>query len=343
MVKIMGVSLVSLEKIKIGGMDQWIYIRTKNIDNPILFYLHGGPGSPVMHLFRKSQADLENHFIVVQWEQRGAGKSYSNKIPEESMNLNQFISDLHELILILLKRFKKKKLYLVGHSWGSIIGILTVKKFPDLFYAYVGISQPVNMIENEKISYRLILKMATKLKNKKAIKQLKKIGVPFEGLKPPYKYPYKNGYNSRFILYKWLLKFGGVTYSINCTRDYRSYIQYYFKNQILFKFPFSSKEYTLLDKFKIALGGRFSMRLLTKEILSINLFNQIQNLEVPVYILMGKHDYNISPELAKNYFDILKAPKREFIWFEKSAHSPNFEEPEKFNRLLIERILPENF
>lgn len=167
-------SLVTLEKISLGGINQWISIRTKDIQNPILLYLHGGPGTPVMPLFRHFQAPLENYFIVIQWDQRGAGKSFSWHIPKESMTIEQFISDLHELIVLLCKRFNKEKIYLMGHSWGSVLGIKIVQRYPQLFHAYIGVGQASNTIETEKIMYRFVLNKSKELGDKKAVKRLKK-------------------------------------------------------------------------------------------------------------------------------------------------------------------------
>lgn len=143
-------SITSLEKIELGDINQWISIRGRNTSNPILLYLHGGPGTPVMPLFRHFQIPLEDHFIVVQWEQRGAGKSFSWKIPKETMIIEQFISDLHELIEILQKRFNKEKIYLMGHSWGSILGTFTVQKYPELFMHILALVKQVIQLRMKK-------------------------------------------------------------------------------------------------------------------------------------------------------------------------------------------------
>jgi pimeloyl-ACP methyl ester carboxylesterase len=327
--------IVSLERIKLGGINQCISIRGKNIDDPILLYLHGGPGTPVMPLFRYFQAPLEEHFIVVQWEQRGAGKSFSWKIPKESMNIEQFILDLHELIEILRKRFNKDKIYLMGHSWGSVLGTYMVQRNPELFYAYIGVGQASDTIETEKIMYQFVLDRSVEIKNKKAIKKLEKIGPPFNGLQPPYKNFYKGGYQAKMGVYGFVLKFGGIIYNV---RDYNTFLRLFLKYLPIFK-----PEYSLFDLIKIIQGNVFSTKLMMEELLTVNLFKQVPELKVPVYILMGRHDYNWSAELAKKYFDTLKAPKKEFIWFEKSAHAPNGEEPEKFNKVVIEKILPETY
>jgi len=329
----MSKSINSLEKIKLGNTNQWISIRGKKIDNPILLYLHGGPGTPVMPLFRYFQAPLEEYFIVVQWEQRGAGKSFSWKIPKETMTIEKFISDLHELIETLRKKFQKEKIYLMGHSWGSVLGTFIVQRHPDLFYAYIGVGQASDTIETEKIMYKFVLDKSQQLKKKTAIKKLEKIGPPFEGLQPPYKNFYKGGYQAKMGVYGLVAKYGGLIYN---ARDYNTFLRLFLKYLPIFK-----PEYKVFDLIKIVQGNIFSTKIMMKELLTVNLFKQVPELKVPVYFLMGRHDYNWSAELAKKYFDVLKAPKKDFIWFENSAHAPNGEEPEKFNKILIEKILPE--
>jgi pimeloyl-ACP methyl ester carboxylesterase len=143
-------SIALLEKKKIGGVDQWLLIRGKSIDNPILLFLHGGPGSAEWPLVRRYNSDLENHFIIAYWEQRGAGKSFRKGIP--GLNVAQFISDTREIIEYLKMKFAKNKVFMIGHSWGSLIGILTAQKLPELFSAYIGIGQFVNEKANEEIS-----------------------------------------------------------------------------------------------------------------------------------------------------------------------------------------------
>lgn len=318
-----------------GDIYQWISIRGSSPTNPLLIYLHGGPGTPVMPLFRHFQAPLENHFIVVQWEQRGSGKSFSWKIPKETMIVEQFISDLHELIEILQKRFNTEKIYLMGHSWGSILGTFTVQKYPELFYAYIGVGQASHTIDTEKIMYQFALQKAKELNDRKAVKKLGKIGPPFDGLQYPYNNFYKGGYQAKMSVYGLVAKYGGIIYN---ARNYNAFLRLFLKY-----LPLLKPEYGLIDLLRIIQGNIFSTKLMMKELLSVNLFEQVPKLKVPVYILMGRHDYNWPAELAKKYFDALKTPKKEFIWFEKSAHAPNGEEPEKFNKILIEKILPETY
>ncbi len=331
--KLMQDSLVTLEKIILGGINQWISIRAKNTKNPILLYLHGGPGTPVMPLFRHFQAPLEDYFNVVQWEQRGAGKSFSWHIPKESMTIEQFISDLHELILLLCKLFNKEKIYLMGHSWGSIFGIKTVQRYPQLFHTYIGVGQASNTVETEKIMYQFAMNKSKELGNIKAVKILKKIGPPFRDMQPPYSNFYKGGYLSKMRVYGLVSRYGGLIYNI---RGYRSLV----KNFLRY-IPLLKPEYTITDLIRITQGNFFSTKTMMKELLTVNLSEQVPEIKVPVYFLMGRHDYNWSAELAKKYFDKLKAPKKEFIWFENSAHAPNGEEAGKFNKIIIDKVLPE--
>ena len=331
----MPTSITSLEKIDLGGIPQWISLRSTDINNPILLYLHGGPGTPVMPLFRHFQAPLEEHFLVVQWEQRGAGKSFSWKIPKQSMTIDQFISDLHELIKILRKRFNKEKIYLVAHSWGSVFGMKTVQQYPELFHAYVGVGQASNTVETEQLMYHFVLEQARERQDNKTLRKLKRIGPPFQDLELPYTKFYKGGYQAKMSVYSLVAQYGGIIYKIKRMNDMIKIVLKYL--------PLLQPEYHLSDLFRIIQGNIFSTKTMMKELLQIDLIKEVPELKVPVYFLMGRHDYNWSAELAKQYFDHLKAPQKEFIWFEHSAHAPNGEEPNKFNRLLIDKIISETF
>lgn len=185
-----GSSITSLEKIKLGGQDQWILIRGVDRTNPIILFLHGGPGTSNMGLLRRYSSELEKHFLLVSWDQRGAGKSFSAKNPESSMTIDQFILDTFELVNYLRERFNKNRIVLAGHSWGSVLGALTVLKYPQLFSAYIGIAQTVNIAENERISYEWTLEQAKKANDKSAVKLLNDIGYP----------PYSGNWQKKFMI-----------------------------------------------------------------------------------------------------------------------------------------------
>lgn len=201
-------SITSLEKVMLGNLNQYILIRGKNKNNPVLLFLHGGPGSAQIGFAPRYQHSLEDDFVVVNWDQRGAGKSYSENIPKDTMTLEHFISDANELVDYLCHRFGRSKIFLVGHSWGSVLGSMLVYCYPEKFEAYIGIGQVVNMNDNERLSYQYVLKEAKKSNNKRAVKSLEGIGEP----------PYKNEIKDLMTQRKWLGKFKGAVYEKNSLR-----------------------------------------------------------------------------------------------------------------------------
>ncbi|MFX0079380.1 MAG: alpha/beta fold hydrolase, partial [Candidatus Hermodarchaeota archaeon] len=131
-----------MEEITLGDLKQWIFIRGTDQKNPVLLFLHGGPGAPLLGMSssRKYDAELIKHFTVVHWDQRGAGKSFNRDIPVDSMTLDRFVEDCNELIDYLRNRFHTQKVFIVGHSGGTIIGIKTAHKYPEKIHAYVGVA-----------------------------------------------------------------------------------------------------------------------------------------------------------------------------------------------------------
>jgi pimeloyl-ACP methyl ester carboxylesterase len=312
-------SIASLEKVNLGGQEQWILLRGMDITKPVILFLHGGPGTANMCLLRKYTGELEKHFIVVTWDQRGAGKSYQAINPHSAMTIDRFVLDTGELTQLLCQRFNQKKIFLVGHSWGSLIGILSIQKYPDLYHAYIGTGQIVNMQENEQISYDWTLAQATKAKDNRSIRTLTEMGTP----------PYTGDGQKKLMTQRRLLgKYGGELYD---------------SSQGAFPLVFSSlisaTEYTLLDKVNFFKGIFASNHLLWPELLTINLKKQELSFKVPVYFALGRYDYEAPSIIAEQYFKIIEAPKKEIIWFENSAHFANIEENEKFDDLLINRIL----
>lgn len=294
-----------IESLTFGGVTQWISLRSDNINNPILLFLHGGPGTAQIFWSRKSQKELESSFLVVNWDQRGAGRSYSRSLRKEDMKIERFVADAEELIEYLLKRFGQNKVFLVGHSWGSIVGVYLVAKRPDLIRAYIGIGQVVDMERGELISYQFTLDEAKRLNNKKAIQQLEKIGPP------PYAKLIDGG-----VQRDWLSKFHGVTYKGSLWN-------------ILFR-NISLKDTRPFDIIQFVAGAMFSLSTLEDEQNRVKIIQDVPEMKVPVYFCTGRRDYNVPFELVVEYAGKLKAPQKRIVWFEHSAHVPNFEEPELF-------------
>ncbi|MFD2445315.1 alpha/beta fold hydrolase [Bacillus sp. CGMCC 1.16607] len=318
--KVIPNSVAELEKIKIGGVDQWITIKGKSKDMPILLFLHGGPGSPQTGAQRKYNAELEEHYIVVNWDQRGSGKSFSKEISPESMNVNQILSDANELVHYLLRRFGQKKLFIMGQSVGAAYGLLFTSRHPELIHAFIGINQPVLRKEEEIRSYQFTLETARKNQNQKAIRQLEAIHLPENGI-------YRD-VNHLVTQRTWLTKFNGVTYEKNAASINVNYLL--------------SSHLTLKEKIKFMKGFQFSSTHLWNEITSLNFFELVPEVKVPVYFIAGKHDRIVFMDLVQEYYRFLKAPKKELIVFDKSGHLACFEENVAFNLLMV-KVKIENY
>ena len=296
----------SLEKIKLGGIDQWIQIRGHDREKPILLFLHGGPGFPNMP-FAHMNAELERAFVVVQWDQRAAGKSYSRSIPDESMRIAQFVSDAHELVQLLLHRFEEPKCYLVAHSWGSLFGAQLVARYPDLFHAYIGIGQAANLAETAQAQYRFAVDSAQREGNGQAIVELERIG------RPPHSDP------DHKFMEKWVGYYS--------EREHPS-----LSRRRMTRLALESPAYSWVDLAKIPFGFKYSFQKLWREIFyETNLFEQAPRIEVPTYFFLGRYDKVVTAEVAERYYNTLDAPRgKRLIWFENSGHWPHFEEPYRF-------------
>lgn len=296
-------------------------IRGKDKSKPILLFLHGGPGASATALLRKFNSELENHFTVVYWDQRNAGKSYNKKTPKSEIKVAKYVQDVDTLVAYLKNRFKVDKIFLVGHSWGSRLGLYAIQKHPENFLAYVGVGQELASYEGELISYQYTLNKAKETNNLKAIKELEAIGEPQSG---DYTKMYKTGFWGLVKQKDWLLKLGGERFGHTKYTDW------------IFSIWFS-REYSLSDLIKYGRSSGFSAGniIYDPDFNNIDFFKQIPEVKVPVFFISGSHDYNTPWELVQRYNNTLKAPYKEFIKFEKSGHSPVFEEPDRFNKEII--------
>jgi len=312
-------SIAVIVTMNINGLNQKMIIRGRDSTKPVLLYLHGGPGDPEFPFVLKFNPDIEDLFVVCYWDQRGAGLSYSKNIPPETMTLPQFVDDAGRVSEYLIHRFNCKKIYLLGHSWGSLLGSFAANKFPDFYYAYISVGQVADQKRAERISYDFVLSKAMDLKDKRAVRNLKKIGPP------PYSDP-KEAIDKMLIERKYVIRYGGA---VKKGKFYPAAVK-----PIIF-----CREYNLIDKINYLKGMNFTRNFLWNEIMNTNLFKAIPSQQIPVYMMQGTSDYETSYAIAKEYFDSLKAPLKKFYSFENSAHSPIFEEPKKFNGILKEILL----
>ncbi len=309
-------------RVNINGVDQGMFIKSKDINNPVLLFVHGGPGMPEYWLTQRYPTRLEDHFTVVWWEQRGAGLSYNPDISPETMTAEQFVSDTLEVTKYLRNRFGKEKIYLMGHSWGSYIGIQAAARAPELFHAYIGIGQISHQIESEQLAYEYALEYYRQSGDTNMVKKL-------EAAPPTATVPLPANYDALRDAYMH-----GA--GIGTTRDMNSVITGIFLPSLQFR------EYTLGEKINlwhgkiISRSPRFG---LWDKVQITDLTRQVTELEILVYLFHGKYDYTCAYPLAKEYFAKINAPVKGFYTFEQSAHSPMFEEPEKTIQIMLEDVL----
>ena len=309
-------------RININGVQQGMFIKSKDVNNPVFLFVHGGPGMPEYWLTQRYPTGLEDYFTVVWWEQRGAGLSYSPNIPPETMTAEQFVSDTIEVTNYLRKRFSKEKIYLMAHSWGSYIGIQAAAREPDLYYAYIGIGQISHQIQSEQLAYQYALEYYKENGNTNTVRKL-------EAAPPTLTVPLPTAYDALRDAYMH-----GA--GIGTTRDMKSVVTG------LFLPSWQFREYTVGEKVNLWRGKLFSRSRsfnLWDKMQITDLSQQVTKLEIPIYFLHGVYDYTCAYPLARDYFEKLEAPVKGFYTFENSAHSPMLEEPEKVQKLLLEDVL----
>jgi pimeloyl-ACP methyl ester carboxylesterase len=304
--------------VTINGVKQGMFIKSKDATHPVLLYLHGG--LPEYFISQQYPTDLEDYFTVVWWEQRGSGISYSADMPPEMMTLEQMIADTLEVTNYLRQRFGQEKIYLMGHSGGTFIGILAAARAPELYHAYIGVAQMSYQLKSERLAYEYMLERYQANGNVKMVRKLLAAPVTMTDGTPA----------------AYLALRDGAMHSlgIGTTHDMKSVITGVFIPSL------TSRDYTLIEKVNLwRAKSRSGVSPLWDTILATDLSQQVPELDLPVYFFEGIYDYTCSYTEAKAYFDKLGAPLKGFYTFEQSAHSPLFEEPEKTLHILLEDVL----
>lgn len=307
-------SIAEAKYLRLGGLDQWVLIRGESTENPALILLYGGPGFSETTFFRYFNASLEQSFTVVYWDQRGSGKSYYRNMPRAGMTVEQFITDLDELVDYVGDRLGKKKVTILGHSWGSALGVLYAARFPEKVTAYVGCAQIGDSMAAESKSYALALDKAERLHNRKALKQLRAMGPP----------PYD-------------------AKSVMTERTLHQRMDGQLRGKPLWKMirmVLGAPDSSLLDLPRTIRGFWFSLDAMLAETSRLNLIKLVPRLKVPVFFFVGRKDHWVPPETSVAYFERLSAPRKELVWFEVSGHESFADEPAKFNALMAEMVRP---
>ncbi len=304
--------------LEINGARQGIFIKGENLDNPVILYLHGG--MPDYFLTEKYPTLMEKNFTVVWWEQRGCGISHNSNQTANITTLDQLVDDSITLTKYILKRFNKKKIYLMGHSGGTFLGVYVIEKAPALYSAYIGIAQMSDQRKSEKISYDYMLSKYQELGNRKMVKVLQNITLRENGDLP------EEYVKIRDVAMHEL--------GIGTMRKMKNLI----KDLILPSLSFS--EYTLSEKYNLWFyKSQSGISQNWKRMINLNLMESKNTFQVPVYFFHGIYDYTCSYQLAKEYFEKINAPIKGFYTFYQSAHSPIFEEPTMMNKILINDVV----
>lgn len=310
--------------IDVNGIKQGMFIRGENPQNPVILYLHGGPGTPLLPFisYLEESERMEKYFTMCYWDQRGSGMTYSSSTDPSTMTLEQMIEDTREVTAYLKERFGQEKIYLIGHSWGSYLGVKTIEKYPGDYLAYIGIGQLSNQRESERLAYEYMLNHAKDIGDKEVIEKLEKFDPDADSFPQ----------NEYLISVRTAIV---NKYGLGMMHEGVSFFT-------IVKALAAFKGYTVPEKINWFLGADFSMiYLYDRVVMKDNLFESSPKFEIPFYITQGVYDYQVSYVLAENYLNILDAPKKAFFTFDKSAHSPNMEEPGKFIQV-VRHIAEEN-
>lgn len=306
--------------VPIDGIRQWMSIQGRDRRNPILLVLHGGPGSPLMPVAWAFQSPWEDYFTVVQWSQRGTGKTYEANTPAEmapGMTIAGMTHDAAQVVEYLRHRFHKKKIFLLGHSWGTVLGVMLVQRHPSWFYAYIGVGQIVNERRGQHIAYEFALHQAEAHHNAVAVRELRALAP----------YPGKRLTIRRLaVLNRWGMRYGALVYG-------RKHFGWYARSWQL------SPLYTPRDFEAIAAGSRFSLHHLLAPLLAVN-FDHVTHFACPVIEFVGAHDYTTPASLTIRWFKRLHAPSKRLVIFADSAHLIMEEQPGRFLVHLVDDALP---
>lgn len=311
-----------MEKVRIGGIDQWVSIRGADRRNPVLLMLHGGPGFVSMPSSWYFQRGWEEYFTVVQWDQRGAGKTYLANDPEAiepTMSFERILADTEEMITWLRKELGKEKIFVLGHSWGSVLGLKTAQRHPEWLHAYIGMGQAADMLESERRGWKFAMESARAAKNETAIRDLQSIAPYAEGKGP---LPLEHLYLQR----KWLMFYGGAVSGRQ-------------QNDAESAAAILSPEYSDAELRGISEGNNFSEKLMLAKVFTVDL-DSITELEVPLILLLGRDDYNVSSSAAAEWFETVTAPSKQLVWFEHTGHEVMNEAPGRTLVSLVKYALP---
>lgn len=300
------------EYLAVDGAKLYLMTRGEDRRAPILLWLHGGPGGAERPLFRYFNSDLEQHFVVVYWDQRGAGRSFDAEADPHQLTVSRHLADLDAIVDHLRQTLGQNKVVLVGHSWGSALGLLYAQQHPEKVSMHIGVAQVVSWHQIQQGQYDFTLAESTHRNDEATLKRLHNLGPP----------PYAT-FDQQDKLYDLMAQYGGGVHTQLC------------KLCVIAK-AMATGLVTPWELISIHRGIHASVDTMTSELLRLDLEQTVPRVEVPVSFFLGRYDRQVDSAIAARYFDTLQAPRKELVWFEASAHDIPFEEPDRFNTTVIE-------
>jgi pimeloyl-ACP methyl ester carboxylesterase len=268
---------------------------------------------PETGFFRCFNAALEDVFTVVYWEQRGSGRSFASSPPKSSMTVERFVADLDELVEVVRGRVGSEKVAILGHSWGSLLGVLYSQRFPEKVAAYVGVAQIGDWPAAEAASYAFALSEAQRRRDRKALRKLRAIGPP--------PYDWRSLMAERTLVQR-------LDGQLNA-RMLRAIAQ-----------MLRATEVSIVDLPDLIRGFRFTLDAMWLETSVLNVVDLVPVLQMPVFFFLARKDHFVPAETSVAYYDALSAPSKRLVWFEESGHELFADEPAKFNASMIELVRP---
>jgi pimeloyl-ACP methyl ester carboxylesterase len=289
-----------------------LYVLTRGADRlaPVLLWLHGGPGGPERPLFRYFNGDLEGHFIVAYWDQRGAGRSFDPKADMQQLTVARHLADLDAVIDHLKQLLNQDRVVLIGHSWGATLGLLYARHHPENVAAFIGVAPLISLRKAHQAQYDFVLAEAVSRKDEAVLARLNTIGPP----------PNITA-DQQMRMEDLAEQYGAVFHQRPCKMCIVA-------QGILLGLV------TPWELLSIDRGNRATIEAMTPELLDLDLEHAVPSVSVPVFLYLGRHDRHVGSSIAAGYFEGLRAPKR-LIWFENSAHNIPFEEPKLFNETVV--------
>jgi pimeloyl-ACP methyl ester carboxylesterase len=319
-------SIAELTTVELGGQEEAISIRAADPDKPVLLYLSGGPGQSDIAFARALLEPLTQDFVVVVWDQRGSGKSYAALDPTSTYTLDALVGDTIALTDYLRDRFAEKKIYLLGESWGSTLGVLAVQRRPDLFHAYIGSGQMVSQRVTDQIIWRDLLAYADRTGDGELYDQVLTLGEP----------PYRDApwANSLIMGYYGLLETPYTPPADYVARGETSGVG---------QFGLFGSEYSFVENANLIRGLVDMFSLVYPQLQEVDFRTDVTELQVPIYVLDGENELRGRRELAHEWFEGLTAPHKELITFTNAGHAVAFEQADAFLRLMNEQIVPATY